>query len=252
MYSATNTTLTSGCRPNHAITRRRQRRQPLRSRAGSKIVARENGQCARAIPSARQPRARATTSSGARQFIAWLSPTSATVAAARAAGAPNAHTPRAPSNTAPRPSFSVSVHGGLGMSSASAGRGTTDSRVAGLRHGWLSSRAAAPKQPGGLPATGRRSAAAAAVTRKAEAIATETACAPRCGVAVGAHGATTVVSSFLRRVQVASRAAAGAPLQVQAPLRGESLGVALAPAGPVVLLVHWGANEDVLAATSTG
>ena len=100
------------------------------------------------IASTRQPLAWAATSSGACQFIAWLSPTSATVSAACAGGTPKAQMPIAPRRIVPAPIVSIRVHGRFGISCASAGVGTTDSRSSGLRHGRSGSRAAAPKHAG--------------------------------------------------------------------------------------------------------
>src|SRR5688572_14351082 len=77
------------------------------------------------------------TSSGARQWTEWLSPSSATVAAV--AGAPNAQTGGTLAG--------AGVHGELVSSGARAGVGVTERRNAGFEQR-SSARAAAPKQRG--------------------------------------------------------------------------------------------------------
>ena len=158
----------SGWARNQRVMRPFQRTQPDRSGSGSRLTAREKGQWLRVMASTRQPFAWAATSSGACQFIAWLSPTSATVSAACAGGTPKAQMPTAPRRIVPAPIVSIRVHGRFGISCASAGVGTTDSRSSGFRHGRSGSRAAAPKQAGaGAAAAAHASAsdAPAATTR---------------------------------------------------------------------------------------
>ena len=92
MRPATNTVVTSGCMANQLNTSHFQptqsdRRSPWRSR-----TAIWNGQLVCVIERPCQPLAFATCASAARQWPAWLSPTSATVSVAFASGTPKEHT----------------------------------------------------------------------------------------------------------------------------------------------------------------
>src|SRR5215467_14238366 len=116
--SDTNTVLISGWRANQPGTLRLRSMQSDRRGSLSTRVAVEKGQPESAIDSPRQRLAFATPSSAARQWAAWLSPSSATVAAAPALGTPNWQTRSGPS-------ASTIVQGALGRSRAAFGVGTT-------------------------------------------------------------------------------------------------------------------------------
>ena len=88
------------------------------SRGSSFVVARMTGQPERVIDTPRQRLRCATTSSAARQCEAWLSPSSAIVPRASAAGTPNSH-------GAISPSTGSGVHGEFCWKTASSGVGTT-------------------------------------------------------------------------------------------------------------------------------
>src|SRR4051794_20348662 len=89
----------------------------------------------------RQRWTRKTCSSAARQWTAWLSPTSATVATARALLTPKAQREGGTTDF-------TGVHRALGSSSASSGVGVTLRSRAGFTHGLPGARDAAPKQRG--------------------------------------------------------------------------------------------------------
>ena len=107
----------SGCCWNQAKTAVFQSAHALKRAAPSRSrTALESGQLVCAIDSPRQPRSWATTSSAARQWLAWLSPTSAIVSVASSGAAPKLQT----FMSAWR---STSSQGELGIVAASAGRG---------------------------------------------------------------------------------------------------------------------------------
>src|SRR3954447_14246952 len=91
------------------------------------------------------PLAVATCATAPRQFSAWLSPTSATVAEACVRGAPNAQ-------SFSESSTPMTVHGAFGGWRATAGGGTRSRPSRGLWHGFDGSSDAAPKQRGSLEA----------------------------------------------------------------------------------------------------
>ena len=138
----TNTVLISGCLRNHANTSRFQSAQCDRAGSGSLRTAFESGQLECVIETPCQRCFSAATSTAARQWEAWLSPTSATVRLDSSAATLNPH-------TSTRSSAGENVQGAFGRSRASTGVGVTLTFSAGFSQGWFQgSRAAAPKQRG--------------------------------------------------------------------------------------------------------
>src|SRR5690242_2916608 len=104
-----------------------------------------NGQLVRAMLAARQPLARATTLTAGRQWVAWLSPISATDGGPAAAETPNQQTLIGHERSNGSQGASVS-------SSAAIGRGETAFSNCALKHGCSVSRDAAPRQRAVAPA----------------------------------------------------------------------------------------------------
>ena len=96
---------TSGWAANQSGTCRLRSMHCVRRGSGITLVEVEYGQPAIAIEVACQPSCSATTATAARQFIAWLSPSSTTCADADDTGAPNSHrfSRSEPSARVPRP-----------------------------------------------------------------------------------------------------------------------------------------------------
>src|SRR4051794_15233336 len=140
---ATRTVCTSGCLANQLGTSRLRSAQWVRSGSPIVRVIDEYGQPPSAIEIPYQPFALATCATAPRQFSAWLSPSSATVADACSGGVPNAQS----FSDASTP---TTVHGAFGRWRATAGDGTTSRPSLGLWHGFDGSRDAAPKQRGSL------------------------------------------------------------------------------------------------------
>src|SRR4051812_35198954 len=134
----TNTMLISGCWRNQRGSVLFHLMQLPWSGLRSFLTVRENGQPERVIDSPRQWCWRATTSSAARQWDAWLSPTSAIVPFACFGATPNAHTFIG--------RLAIIVHGEFGRLRADTGVGMTRRRRPRLTHGCSGSRDAAPKQ----------------------------------------------------------------------------------------------------------
>jgi len=111
----------------------------LKNDAEGDLYVSGSGTLVRAMLAARQPFARATTLTAGRQWVAWLSPMSATLGGPSAAGRPNQQTliGHARSNGS---------HGASVSSSAASGRGDTIFSSWRLKHGCCASRDAAPRQ----------------------------------------------------------------------------------------------------------
>ena len=134
----TNTVLTSGWSSNHRCADAYHGMQISLAPTPMSLTASEKKQPEAVIEYARQWLRRATTSTAGRQCRAWLSPTSATVAIARAAGTPNVQTGSG--------CCRVSRQGENALSSRCVTPGVNERD--GLKHGCCGSRAAAPKQRG--------------------------------------------------------------------------------------------------------
>lgn len=96
-----------------------------------------NGQLVRAMLAPRQAFARASTLTAGRQWVAWLSPISATAGGPCAAATPNQHTLIGHARW-------NGSHGASVSSSAASGRGETAFSSCALKHGCSASRDAAP------------------------------------------------------------------------------------------------------------
>src|SRR4051812_12693374 len=161
------------CTPGWTSSQRRtwsfQRVHSARKGSGRAVVAADSRHWLSSNETPRHPRRRATTSSAARQWTAWLSPTSAKLTGARVAGRPNAQ-------AAGPVRDGIGVHGALGTIGASRTLGLTQNRSARVRHGCSGSRDAAPRQrgapagpaaaPGGPATTATVAAASATASRR--------------------------------------------------------------------------------------